>query len=138
ARTAKWITAFPNPQQLRQQIQQAPDSALPEFVKAIVRNELFLHQADSAKIVAERERLAAARIDNYMDRLLTKDEQFVPVQPTLEAALHSKYDYKVNAAGIDRALERAQRIRAVADSTKAASQPPSAVPMPGQQGAAPT
>ena len=175
ARTAKWITAFPNPQQLRQQIQQAPDSALPEFVKAIVRNELFLHQADSAKItldtaetneirrafvgmvantwsglnispnrladsaktVAERERLAAARIDSYMDRLLTKDEQFVPVQPTLEAALHSKYDYKVNAAGIDRALERAQRLRTVADSTRAAQQPPSAVPLPGGQPGAP-
>jgi hypothetical protein len=177
ARAAKWITAFPNPQQLRQQIQQAPDSALPEFVKAIVRNDLLLHQADSAKVtldtaetneirrafvsmvantwsglnispnrladsaktVAERERLAAARIDNYMDRLLTKDEQFVPVQPTLEAALHSKYDYKVNAAGIDRALERAQRIRTVADSTRAAQQPQSAVPLPGQPGApAPT
>ena len=53
ARAAKWITAFPNPQQLRQQIQQAPDSALPEFVKAIVRNDLLLHQADSAKITLD-------------------------------------------------------------------------------------
>ena len=173
ARAAKWITAFPNVQQLRQQIQQAPDSMLPEFVKAVVRNELLLHQADSAKVtldtaetneirrafvgmiattwsglnispsrladsaktVAERERLAAARVDNYMERLLTKDEQFIPVQPTLETALHSKYDYKVNPAGIDRALEHAQKIRAAADSTKAAQQPPSAVPMPGQPGA---
>src|SRR5829696_2569058 len=50
ARATRWIGAFPNPQQLRQQIQQAPDSALPDFVKAIVRNDLFLHQADSAKI----------------------------------------------------------------------------------------
>jgi hypothetical protein len=175
ARAAKWITAFPNPQALRQQIQQAPDSMLPDFVKAIVRNELLLRQADSAKIVldsaetneirrafvgmvantwsglnispnrladsgktvAERERLAAARVDDYLDRLLTKDDQFIPIQPTLESALHSKYDYKVNAAGIDRALERAQRIRAVADSTRAAQQPPSAVPLPGQPGAAP-
>jgi hypothetical protein len=175
ARAAKWINSFPQPQQLRQQIQQAPDSALPEFVKALVRNDLFLHQADSAKVmldtaetneirrafvgmvantwsglnispnrladsaktVAERERLAAARIDNYLERLLTKDDQFVPIQPPLEAALHIKYDYKVNAAGIDRALERAQRLRAVADSTKAAQQPPSAVPLP-TPGAAPT
>ena len=174
SRAAKWITAFPNPQQLRQQIQQAPDSALPEFVKAIVRNDLLLHQADSAKItldtaetneirrafvgmvantwsglnispnrladsaktVAERERLAAARVNSYMDRLLTQDEQFVPIQPTLEAALHSKYDYKVNAAGIDRALESATWLRAVADSTKASQQPQSAVPLPGQPGAA--
>ena len=175
ARAAKWITAFPNPQQLRQQIQQAPDSAMPDFVKAVVRNDLLLRQADSAKItldtnevneirrafvgmvantwsglnispnrladsaktVAERERLAAARVNDYMERLLTKDEQFVPIQPTLESALHAKYDYKVNAAGVDRALERAQRVRAVADSTKAAQQPPSAVPLPGQPGAAP-
>jgi hypothetical protein len=174
ARAAKWITAFPNVQQLRQQIQQAPDSLLPEFVKAVVRNELLLHQADSAKVtldtaetneirrafvsmvantwsglnispnrladsaktVAERERLAAARVDNYMERLLTKDEQFIPVQPTLEAALHEKYDYKVNSAGVDRALERAQRLRAVADSTRAAQQPQSAVPLPGQPGGA--
>jgi len=175
ARAAKWITAFPNPQGLRQQIQQAPDSMLPDFVKAVVRNDLLLKQADSAKIaldtaetneirrafvsmvantwsglnispnrladsaktVAERERLAAARVDDYLDRLLTKDEQFIPIQPTLESALHSKYDYKVNAAGIDRALERAQRIRTVADSTRAAQQPPSAVPLPGQPGATP-
>jgi hypothetical protein len=175
ARAAKWITAFPNPQQLRQQIQQAPDSMLPEFVKAIVRNDMLLRQADSAKItldtaetneirrafvgmvantwsglnispnrladsaktVAERERLAAARVDDYLDRLLTKEEQFIQIPPTLESALHAKYDYKVNSAGIDRALERAQRIRTVADSTKAAQQPQSAVPVPGQPGAAP-
>jgi peptidyl-prolyl cis-trans isomerase D len=144
-------------------------------VKAIVRNDMLLRQADSAKIaldtaetneirrafvgmvantwsglnispnrladsaktVAERERLAAARVDDYLDRLLTKEEQFIPIQPTLESALHSKYDYKINAAGIDRALERAQRIRTVADSTRAAQQPQSAVPVPGQPGAAP-
>ena len=57
--------------------------------------------------------------------------------PTLESALHAKYDYTVNAAGVDQALERAQRNRTVADSTKAAQQPPSAVPLPGQPGAAP-
>jgi hypothetical protein len=175
ARAGQWITAFPNPPAIRQQLAQAPDSLIPEFVKAVVRNELLLHQADSAKIgldtaetneisrafvgmvantwaglnispsrladsaktVAEKERLAAARVDNYLERLLTKDEQFVQVQPMLETALHDKYDSKVNAAGIDRALERAQRIRTVADSTKAAQQPPSAVPMPAP-GAAPT
>ena len=174
ARIAQWIPAMsPNSQQLRQQIQQAPDSLLAGFVKAVVRNDMLLRQADSAKIsldtsetneirrafvgmvantwsglnispnrladsaktVAEKERLAAARVDNYLERLLTKDEQFIPVQPPLEAALHSKYDYKVNSAGIDRALERAQKIRAAADSAKAAQQPPSAVPLPGQPGA---
>jgi peptidyl-prolyl cis-trans isomerase D len=168
---ARWIGTMQNPMQIRQQIQQAPDSVLPNFVRSfIVRNEILLRQADSAKValdttetneirrafvgmvastwsglnispsrladsaktVSERERLAAARVDDYMDRLLTRDEQFVVIPPALENALHSKYDYKVNAAGIDRALERAERIRAVADSTRAAQQPQSAVPMPGQ------
>ena len=68
-----------------------------------------------------------------MERLLTKDEQFVQIQPALEVALHREIRLStVNSAGIDRALERAQRLRAVADSTRAAQQPPSAVPMPGQ------
>ena len=53
ARAAKWVTAFPDPQRLRQQIQQAPDSQLPEFVKAVVRNELLLRQADSAKVTLD-------------------------------------------------------------------------------------
>lgn len=177
ARAARWIAAFPQAPQIRQQIQGAPDSVLPNFVKVLVRNELLLRQADSAKVtldsaevseirrafvatvtntwsglnitpsrladsaktVAERERLAAARVDDYVERLLTKDEQYVVVPEALENALHARYDYKVNAAGIDRALERAQRLRAVADSTRAAQQPQSAVPMPGQPGAqAPT
>lgn len=171
ARAAKWISAIPNAEAIRQRIQQAPDSQLPDFIRALVRNDLLLRQADSAKVtldtsevneirgafvsmvantwaglniapnrladsaktVAERERLAAARVDDYVERLLTKDEQFVPIQPALESALHSKYDYKVNSAGIDRAFERAQRLRAVADSTRAAQQPQSAVPLPGQQ-----
>src|SRR4029079_9989824 len=102
-RAAKWITAMaPNVPNPRQQIQGAPCSLLPGFVKAVIRNDMLLHQADSAKItldtaetneihrafvgmvattwsglnlspnrladsaktVAERERLAAARVDN--------------------------------------------------------------------------
>jgi hypothetical protein len=50
--------------------------------------------------------------------------------------LMNKYDSKVNAAGIDRAVERAQKLRTVADSTKAANQPKSAVPLPGAAGPA--
>lgn len=171
-RVAKWIAGFPQPAQVRQQIQAAPDSMIPVFVRNLLRNDLLLRQADSAKIqldtaevneirrafvamvgstetglqiaprlladsaktVAERERLAASRIDDYVERLLTKDEQYIPVPAPLEAALRSKYDYKVNAAGIDRALERATRLRAQADSARAAQQPPSAVPMPGAPG----
>ena len=54
---------------------------------------------------------------------------YTPQYKDLEA-LHEKYEAKVSDAGVDRALERAQKIRAAADSTRASQQPPSQVPMP--------
>lgn len=166
---AKVISGSPQPEQLRAQIQSAPDSLIPYFIKNLVQNELFLRQADSAKVkldssevssirqafrmmemnvwaglhvmpeqlqdsaktVAEKERLAAARVDTYLDRLLQQQEQFVDVPAPLASALRDKYDGKVYSAGIDRALQAAQKIRTVTDSARAARQPKSAVPMPG-------
>jgi len=90
--------------------------------------------ADSAKTPAERERLAAARIEAFLDKVMAGDAQPVPVPSPLQIVLMNKYDSKVNPAGIDRAVERAQKIRVVADSTKAANQPKSAVPLPGGAG----
>ncbi len=91
---------------------------------------------DSAKTESERERLAASRIDAYFDLLLNEQAQFINVPDAVTAALRDKYESRVVQAGIERALERATKIRQVADSTRAAQpQPQSAVPMPG--GAAP-
>jgi peptidyl-prolyl cis-trans isomerase D len=87
--------------------------------------------ADSAKTQAERERLAAARIEGFLDKVMAGEAQPVPVPAPLQIVLMNKYDSKVNAAGIDRAVERAQKVRHVADSTRAANQPKSAVPLPG-------
>jgi parvulin-like peptidyl-prolyl isomerase len=55
ARLADWLAAFPPQNQVRQQLQQAnmPDSVIDTFVKRLVRNELMLKQADSAKITAD-------------------------------------------------------------------------------------
>ena len=168
ARLARWIRAFPPQAQIAQQIQQQPDSMIPTFIKAIVRNELVLLQADSAKITldsaelagvrgqftnaviaawrnlnvdpstlndsgstaADRERIAAARIDRYVDELLAERARFVPIQEPLQTVLRNKYDAKINDAGIERAVERAMRVRATLDSTRAMQQPQSQVPMP--------
>jgi PPIC-type PPIASE domain len=86
--------------------------------------------ADSATTPADRERLAAARADAYLGRLLLGQENFVEVPPPLAEALREKYDATIKPAGIARALEVAQKTRATADSSRAASQPKSAVPMP--------
>ena len=173
ARMMQWINSYPPEAQLRAQLQQAPDTLIPRFVRNVVRNELVLVQADSANInvspeemaalraafsqavtgiwqglrlspdsigtaaatPAERERVAGQRASEYLERVVQNQAQYIPVPAPVQSVLREKYEYKVNAAGIDRALEAAGRIRAAADSSRAANAPPSQVPMPqpGQQ-----
>jgi parvulin-like peptidyl-prolyl isomerase len=87
--------------------------------------------ADSAKSTAERERLAAARVEAFLDKVMAGQAQPAPVPAPLQIVLLDKYDAKVNTAGIDRAVERAAKLRASADSARASAQPRSAVPLPG-------
>jgi hypothetical protein len=87
--------------------------------------------ADSAKSTAEKERLAASRVDNDLDRMLAGQTQPMTIPLPLKKMLDAKYESSVNAAGIDRALERAQKVRASADSARAASQPKTQLPIPG-------
>lgn len=175
ARAIRWIEAYPAQAQLPQQLASAPDSLVTQFVKSVVRNELVLKQADSAKIQldstelagirrafttllpstwnglgvaprmladsakteSERERLAGRRIDTYFEGLVNGRAPYVELPPQLAGALRSKYEYKVNGAGLTRAVELASRVRAAADSAARAKQPASAVPMPGMQAPAP-
>ena len=86
--------------------------------------------ADSARTPQERAALIPTRIDGYMDRLIKGQEQFVEVPAPLAQALRKKFDWKINAAGIDRAVQSATAIRAREDSLRSAASPKSAVPMP--------
>ena len=86
---------------------------------------------DSARSVPERERLAAARVEAALDRILAGQAQPLSVPAPVQAVLAAKYETKVNPAGLDRAVEQAQKIRRTADSTRAANQPQSQVPLPG-------
>lgn len=87
--------------------------------------------ADSAKNTPEKERLAAGRVDAYLDRMLGGTAQVLNVPAPIKKLLDAKYESSVNAQGIDRAVERAQKVRASADSARAANQPKSAIPIPG-------
>jgi parvulin-like peptidyl-prolyl isomerase len=87
--------------------------------------------ADSAKSTAERERLAASRVEAFLDKIMAGQAQPIPVPASLQIVLMDRYKASVNAAGIDRAVERATKLRASADSAKAAQQPRSSVPLPG-------
>lgn len=86
---------------------------------------------DSAKSTPERERLAASRVEAFLDRIMSGQAEPISVPPPVQAMLSAKYDSRTYPAGIDRAVERAQGLRATADSTRAAQQPPSQVPLPG-------
>jgi len=169
ANLVRYINALPPQAQIVPQLQAAPDSIIPLFVRSMVGKDLFLKQADSAKVTVDsaeinemkrnytgavvaawdalalspkaladsaksagdRQRLAATRVESYLDRLMTQQAQFVPIPKPIESAARAKYDFKLNDAGIDRALERAVRVRATLDSTRASQQPSSAVPLPG-------
>jgi hypothetical protein len=50
ARVAHWIAAFPPQMRIRQQLGQLPDSIIPQFLRSLMRNELLLIAADSAKL----------------------------------------------------------------------------------------
>lgn len=168
ARLVKYINAFPPQANIAAQLQSAPDTLLPRFVRSIVGKDLFLRQADSAKVALDtsetnelrrsfaalvlniwnglgvtpqaladsaksapaQQQLASTRVENYLDRALKQQAQFIQVPKPLEEALRTKYESKINDAGIDRAIERAAKVRATLDSTRNAARPPSAVPLP--------
>lgn len=169
-RFVTWVESFPQAR-IAQQMQQAPDSIVREFVKTIARQEVMLKMADSAGVgvdtaeqtrvyadfkqlvqqlwvnigiepasldsarsVPERERLAAARLDAYLERVMSGQAQPVTVPPPVQYVLMSKYDSKTYPAGIDRGVERAKKLRAAQDSVRAASQPRTQVPLPGAPG----
>lgn len=173
ARLADWISAYPPQMQIRQQLQspQVPDSMITGFVKLLVRNELMLRQADSAKIAADtgelnnlymqfrtnltgawtqlgvdpaklsdsaktpgdKEKLVGKRIEAYFDKLIKNEVPFVDIQYPVARALEHKFEFSVNDAGLDKAVEKAKSVRASADSLRAKQGPP----MPGGDKAAP-
>ena len=93
--------------------------------------------ADSGKSADDREKIAAARIEHFLDRVMAGEVQPVPIPSPLQIVLMNKFDAKVHSEGIDRALERATSLRAAADSARMKNQPKSSVPLPGTPGTAP-
>jgi parvulin-like peptidyl-prolyl isomerase len=176
---ADWIAAYPPQSQVRPQLMAAADSLVEKFIRQIVRNELMLRAADSAKVQADsaevgnlylnyknavtqtwtglnvdptkladsakkggdKAKIAAARIDQYFDKLVKNETQFVDVPYPVARALQHKFEYSVNDAGLDKAVEKAKTVRATADSLKAKSAPkpgdaPATTPVPSTPPAA--
>ncbi len=174
SRFAEWLNAYPPSSQIRPQLVQAPDSMVEKFVKQIVRNELVLRQADSAKFTADtaelsnlflnyknavgqtwtslgvepakladsakaggsKDAIAADRVEKFFDKLVKNEVPFVDVPYPVVRALHLKYDFALNEAGLDRVIEKAKSVRATADSSKV-GKPPVGAPNGAPNGAPP-
>jgi hypothetical protein len=75
ARLSLWMAAFPAQTRMRQQVVQAPDSLIPLFVKEyVMRNELLLRAADSAKITLDSADMRQVR-EAYRSRVMMTFEQ---------------------------------------------------------------
>lgn len=53
SRVAQWLNGFPNLDQIRMQMQQAPDTLLTAFVRQLAIQEVLIEKADSAKVVLD-------------------------------------------------------------------------------------
>jgi hypothetical protein len=88
--------------------------------------------ADTAKTPrAERERIAADKIDDYFQRLTTNQAQFRPVPPTLSAELRASGDYRIYDSGIAKAVELVTAAQRKDSTANRPPQAPGLQPAPG-------
>jgi hypothetical protein len=85
--------------------------------------------ADSGKTAAAREKVAASMVDQFLDRLMHQQAQFVPVAPPVESVMRSKFGSKLSSAGLERAADLAKKEKAAADSARVKARPPTEVPI---------
>ena len=88
--------------------------------------------AQAAKTKADREKLAAQKVEDYISKLLSQQAQYVDIPMPLQNVLRDKYDNDINENTIDAVLLEAARVRLATDSTAKATQPGSVVPVPNQ------
>jgi hypothetical protein len=112
-----------------------------------LRQEMGLDTAslfDATVSPADRNKVAATKVDQYFERLVSGKSRLRPLPSALATILRNQSSYKVYEAGLNRAVELAQAQRAKTDTSKGASgqlQPaPGPAPIPGMApapGAAP-
>jgi hypothetical protein len=90
---------------------------------------------DSTVAAADRHKVAAGKVEQYFDRLVSGKTRLRPLPSALATMLRDRYDYRVYDAGLNRAVELAQAESRKADSAKAKAGPmqpaPGPAPIPG-------
>jgi hypothetical protein len=91
--------------------------------------------ADSTVTPTPRNRVAAEKVEQYFDRLVSGKSRLRPLPPGLGTLLRDRSKYRIYDAGLNRAVELAQAERSKTDSAKAKAGPlqpaPGPAPIPG-------
>jgi hypothetical protein len=104
-----------------------------------LRTEMDLQGSDltySSVSVAEREKVAALRVEKYFDQLIDGKVRLRPLPSALATLLRERLPYSINEAGVTRAVEIASEVKAKADSSApkgAMQRAPGGPPVPGGQ-----
>jgi PPIC-type peptidyl-prolyl cis-trans isomerase-like protein len=103
-----------------------------------LRMEMGLDTAalwDSTVAAADRDKVAAGKVEQYFDRLVSGKSRLRPLPSALAMLLRDRSTYRVYDAGLNRAVELAEAERSKADSAKAKAGPmqpaPGPAPIPG-------
>jgi peptidyl-prolyl cis-trans isomerase D len=90
---------------------------------------------DSTVAAADRNKVAAGKVEQYFDRLVSGKSRLRPLPSALAMLLRDRSSYRIYDAGLNRAVELAQVERRKADSAKAKAGPmqpaPGPAPIPG-------
>jgi hypothetical protein len=163
----RWLGAL-DPRIL-QELPQAPDDQINQFLKSLAQQQLMLEQADSAKIALtaddwqhvkdehdstitmietlvsltpealrdsagksadERMTFALGRVNDYFERVFRGRARFFPLPAFLADTLLATAHWDVDEAGVRRAVERGQEIRADSAQTSAPRMTPAPGPAP--------
>src|SRR5882672_8609686 len=108
-----------NPDDVKQ-IRAEHDSAI-TLLGSIVNLTPEVLRDSAGKTPQDRVNFAMGRVNDYLDRVLHGRARFFPLPPFLGELLRAQASWKVDEAGVRRAVERAQEIRA--DSLKATAAP---------------
>jgi hypothetical protein len=103
-----------------------------------LRREMGLDTAalwDSTVAKADRNKVAAEKVEQYFDRLVSGKSRLRPLPSTLATLLRDRYNYRIYDAGLNRAVQLAEAERGKADSAKVKAGPmqpaPGPAPIPG-------
>lgn len=103
-RFVTWVESFPQAR-IAQQMQQAPDSVVREFVKSVARNEVMLKMADSAGIAVDTAEQAKVHAD--FKQLVQQLWVNLGIDPTsLDSARSVPERERLVATRVDAYLER--------------------------------